>query len=339
MPQPSGLLASIPLTTHRNNQTCANEQQLHKLHSIHEFPRLNLFKFKFPHCFTKSMLCFTPVWETLQSNLKYTLLAQASVEFLPPPRATAFFLPTPAFPPETYVTLRPSSSWSRYPVLALSGTSKPLESNRIIQTKTLQAPLASFAAPKVRSAPSRTEPPVIFREDDGLLCLERVIPNEISRRLERLAKAFNPFKVEAYRGGLLDTTEHWLDTLIEPFLAGSISSSCFRDPSQHQRVTSSDRVPQAEKNVLSVALNSEELAEPIEDAVIWLRDDISNVAKLFAQEVAGWSASWPRFDMTVKGKEGGEVGLTVKLELLRKGKCPRYHLDKVGSRRKGSLGE
>ena len=168
---------------------------------------------------------FTPVWKTLQSNLKYSLVAQASVEFMPPPRATAFFLPTPAFPPVTHATLRPSSSRSRYPVLALSRTSKPLENSHIIQTKTLQAPLASFAAPKDRSTPSRTEPPVEFGEDDGLLCLERVIPDEISRRLERLAKAFAPFKVEAYRGGLLDTTEHWLDTLIEPFLAGSISSS------------------------------------------------------------------------------------------------------------------
>ncbi len=60
------------------------------------------------------------------------------------------------------------------------------------------------------------------------------------------------------------------------------------------------------------------LAEEAQEVVRWLTKDIERVASLFARQASVFSAA------AVSSSE-----LTVKLELLNKGKCPRFHLDKV----------
>ena len=233
-------------------------------------------------------------------------------------RAPAFLAASTVAPTTHAVVLGPSSPRSRLPVLALtrpSDDSKPNES-RFIQTKSLRAPRGTTVAPE---GCAHLGVPFEFTQDQGLLCLERTIPDEISQSLGRLVEEVAPFKVEVFRGSL-GANGRWLDTLIQPFLAGSSSGSFVGEPSrQHSRT-------RVKRNGPSPDLYSE-LADDIDVAVRWLTADIDSVARLFAREVANSSTPWP--GLTVAAKEGGEIDLTVKLELLKKGKCPRYHLDRV----------
>lgn len=69
-------------------------------------------------------------------------------------------------------------------------------------------------------------------------------------------------------------------------------------------------------------------ADRLENAWRWLQADVKRVAGVFAQQVLELTddicAGLPNTAV-----QQDAVDVTVKLELLRKGKCPRFHLDKV----------
>lgn len=77
-----------------------------------------------------------------------------------------------------------------------------------------------------------------------------------------------------------------------------------------------------------------------EEARRWLTTDIERVAELFAQEMSRELSGTEQDGSMVVPLHAGVGGVviekqaccmdvTVKLELLKKGKCPRFHLDKV----------
>lgn len=69
-------------------------------------------------------------------------------------------------------------------------------------------------------------------------------------------------------------------------------------------------------------------SDRLENAWRWLQTDVKRVANVFTQEMleltddicAGLGNAAEQQDV---------ADITVKLELLSKGKCPRFHLDKV----------
>lgn len=161
----------------------------------------------------------------------------------------------------------------------------------------------------------------------GLLCLERSIPNEILDGLEQLAGVAVPFKVEVLRAGggrqpggdtrwysggdAEDEDDGWLETLVDPLGNGSSSSSAPVD----------------------------EDGDGVQEALRWLKEDVRRVADVFSREVSSVMAAEAAFASgeIVVGTSATKLmrqdetpsDITVKLELLKRGKCPRFHLDKV----------
>ena len=220
---------------------------------------------------------------------------------------------------------------------------------RSATTQTLHAPFESFEALGRSTALSAAQTArgraaaaavVHFGAEHGLLCLERAMPDELLRGLGVLADAAAPFKAEALvsRGG---GEEDYLDALTDPFVVAASDNvprpfSTKNDPQEEQGDDVEDRRRKPRWKRLSspsdqngVMQNSEKRIE----ALRWLKADVKRIARVFAQEIS----SDPGSGGVTAGKEGGEGGggeggvidVTVKLELLRKGKCPRFHLDKV----------
>lgn len=107
-------------------------------------------------------------------------------------------------------------------------------------------------------------------------------------------------------------------------------------------VSSTGEVAMVDEDVMEMVRSQARKARGVE-AWYWLKQDIQHAATLFAEEVfrqttpqeapgisgGGW---WPFGVVNGIADEAAApapVDLTVKLELLEKGKCPRFHLDKV----------
>lgn len=69
-------------------------------------------------------------------------------------------------------------------------------------------------------------------------------------------------------------------------------------------------------------------ADRLENAWRWLQEDVKRVTNVFAQEVLELTDDICT-GLPVMAEQQDVVDVTVKLELLSKGKCPRFHLDKV----------
>lgn len=169
----------------------------------------------------------------------------------------------------------------------------------LVQTKSLHAPLQSFENAEQGVEGGATQQAAGLA---GLLCLERPLPAEVLRGLEYLATESSPFKVEVLRVGdrprAVSTNEGgWVDALTSNF-----------EP----------RVGESEHDHRLDSAQQMRLAVETQEAVRWLTTDIERVASLFARQAS-----------IVSGAAVSSSELTVKLELLNKGKCPRFHLDKV----------
>lgn len=219
---------------------------------------------------------------------------------------------------------------------------------RSATTQTLHAPFESFEALGSNAAVSaaRTErgraatEVVHFGTEHGLLCLERAMPDELLHSLGVLADAAVPFKAEALlsQGG---GQEECLDTLTDPFiidasnnLPRSFSTKNYPQEEQGDDVEGRRKNPRRNRLLSPNDQNgSMQDSEESVEALRWLKADVKRIARVFAREIS----SDPGSGGVTAGREceeggggrGGIIDVTVKLELLRKGKCPRFHLDKV----------
>lgn len=190
-----------------------------------------------------------------------------------------------------------------------------------IETQTLHVPFGSFSQMENNAKVPTGETVIEFEEEHGLLCLERTVPDEVFRGLEDLVDQSAPFKVEVIRS---QSNEDWLDTLAtEPFLRNMVLTS-----SQH-----GDRNEQAHSaSRLTGNLRNRAFLEPdvveARETIRWLKVDVKRVTDVFDREISRLLALCPGAAFVGEGEEGS-VDITVKLELLKKGKCPRFHLDKV----------
>lgn len=189
----------------------------------------------------------------------------------------------------------------------------------------------------------------------GLLCLERQIPDQVLRGLEELADNATPFKVEVLRpgrrqgdsDGAAKEGEGWLDKLAAGIGSSSSSSNADgRDNAGEERRSENlaRRVQGATlqhgENLLHPKLPrlQQQLDVEAQAAVSWLKADIKRVARIFAREISvlsdepGETAVLDSATEPLARKDESAVDMTVKLELLKRGKCPRFHLDKVKKR-------
>lgn len=178
----------------------------------------------------------------------------------------------------------------------------------------------------------------------GLLCLDRSVPAEVLHGLEHLANITAPFKVEVLRavggpGASNSKNDGWLDTLTAGINEESFSSNQAQETQLPEssgkgrnRRRSEQADPLASNQDLGSIPQQQHLSVETHEAVRWLKADIKRVASLFAREAFILST------VAMPSSEGGTLGstavkrldeVTVKLELLKKGKCPRFHLDKV----------
>lgn len=188
------------------------------------------------------------------------------------------------------------------------------------RTNALSVPLEVFER---KIAAREGERVATEKEEYGLLCLKRPIPNEILRGLGSLAGSAAPFKTQALRR--TDSDEDWLGTLTAPLLQTCTSA---RAGNNQQK-----RHAQGPLIMAGTPLESDGPkagADRLEDSWRWLQTDVKRVANVFAEEVLGLTDEL-RAGLTAERQEG--VDVTVKLELLGKGKCPRFHLDKVCGKR------
>ncbi|CAM9695481.1 unnamed protein product [Scytosiphon promiscuus] len=156
-----------------------------------------------------------------------------------------------------------------------------------------------------------------------------------------------------------DVDDGWLETLVNPLGSSSSSSSSSapldaagqqrsnvsarKGRSQEMTPTASPTHPPAADARLDVQpadLRRQQLGvDGAQEAVRWLKEDVRRVANVFAREVlavmAAEAASAPGEIVEGLGAEqlvkedDSPADVTVKLELLKRGKCPRFHLDKV----------
>lgn len=213
-------------------------------------------------------------------------------------------------------------------------------------TQTLHAPFESFARTErgTAAAAAATAAPAVvhFGTEHGLLCLERAMPDELLRGLGALADAAAPFKAEALLSSRGGGEEEWLDTLTDPFIAAGNNVPCSFSPKNGLQEEQGggdvegrranprrERLPSPNDQSNGGMQDSESI-----EALRWLKTDVKRIARVFAREVS----SDPGCERVTAGREEGEEGgeveggiidVTVKLELLKKGKCPRFHLDKV----------
>lgn len=207
-----------------------------------------------------------------------------------------------------------------------------------------------------------------FGKEYGLLCLEREVPEDVSSALEQVADSADPFKVEVLRSHTQDD-ESWLDTLVsEPFSAAAVDPEIRplrmlsqTEKSQQRQVKDnavgevSEATHTARRKTILPDRDSveaptaahqqhqqrQQVSSVTDKAVRWLKMDVKRVANIFVQEITSLNqgvhavgatvAAAPAFPAAARaGGDGGDaVDVTVKLELLKKGKCPRFHLDKV----------
>eukprot|EP00752_Nemacystus_decipiens_P016173 g14466.t1 len=251
------------------------------------------------------------------------------------------------------------SSW------LVGGEDRRPESSIQILTQTLHAPLESFenmrqAAETLEQEQDHDVATAVVAgaaNAAGLLCLERSLPAEVLHGLEHLTNVTAPFKAEVFRAGVglgvnNANNEDELDSLTADFgKIRSRSASTLNGAALDLRLCDQEFSPpdQAEEaqflensrqrrnwrtaeRVDSFALMPQrQLADEAPEAVRWLTADIKRVASLFAREASALSVAGISSlgDGKVGAVEGGRAGVTVKLELLNKGKCPRFHLDKV----------
>lgn len=187
--------------------------------------------------------------------------------------------------------------------------------------------------------------PQHFGKEHGLLCLERAIPEEVLRGLRLLAGAAAPFKAETLHSWA--EGEDWLNTLTDPLFFGATSDipPCSKSLSQNNNGLQEEelegedagggrradlrrkRLSSPNNEVGGGELLVVQDSENSVEALRWLKADVKRIARIFAREVSSDARCGGWFKA---GKEEGErMDVTVKLELLKKGKCPRFHLDKV----------
>eukprot|EP00903_Cladosiphon_okamuranus_P008883 g8505.t1 len=297
-------------------------------------------------------------------QIRICVVAGVAAAFQLPP-TTAFVAPTPPATPDD----RTSRAARRFPPPRRSlisswlvGEDKRPENPIQIQTQTVQAQLDSFentrqTADNLEEDEEEHDVTATRAADSaGLLCLERAVPAEVLRGLEHLANITAPFKVEVVRaGGEMgvdnDGKEGWLDTLTANISKLGISSSSSltceeSDLGWKQEYLSSDQVEEEQflekswkgrnrrkpKRKDSMASPPQrQLAAESHAAVRWLKADIKRLGSLFAREASVLSAAAISSFGDGYRRAVGDCRdtLTVKLELLNKGKCPRFHLDKV----------
>lgn len=271
------------------------------------------------------------------------------------------------------------SSWSQTDKDLVSVTAK--EKTVVVETKTLRVPLSTCLSPNEKGSEEDDTSRQICWEEHGLICLERVIPENVLRGLEILAEASSPFKTKVVRLGGRERAEEGgivacVETLIAP-LVPSIALSdqpSFQVPdelesvaqlcntldsverqlptSPHQQDVQSYGTDGIVSSTTEVAMSDKDVAEIVRlqarkacgvEAWCWLKEDIKVAATLFAEE--GFRQATPQGASSVEGgawfpfsvingiadeaATPETVDVTVKLELLEKGKCPRLHLDKV----------
>lgn len=183
--------------------------------------------------------------------------------------------------------------------------------------------------------------------------------------LESLANVTDPFKVEVFRAGggpgvNNDNRGGWLDTLTSNIyklcrsrstLTGFVESDLGRnqerfffgrnEAAQFPKKSGKGRNQRTPKQgtVSFASTPRRQLAVDVDAAVLWLVADIERVASLFAREASVLSAAAVSSSGDAALDAVGAAGrgdVTVKLELLNKGKCPRFHLDKVVPPENGS---
>ena len=193
-----------------------------------------------------------------------------------------------------------------------------------------------------------------FGTEYGLLCLERAMPDELMRGLGLLADVTAPFKAEALHCSGEEGGGKWLDVLTDPFLiAVSDILSLKTSSSQKNGLREEEQEGDDFVGWRRADLRRERLSSPHDglelevdetresengmEALRWLKADIKRIARIFAREVSSdarckgvtagrWEGEGEREE---EEEEEEMIDITVKLELLRKGKCPRFHLDKV----------
>ncbi|CBJ48457.1 conserved unknown protein [Ectocarpus siliculosus] len=187
----------------------------------------------------------------------------------------------------------------------------------------------------------------------GLLCLERQIPDQILRGLEELADNATPFKVEVLRPGSRrgdsddadNEGDGWLDNLVASIGNSSSSSNAGGRDNAGEEPRSENlarrriqgEILQDDASPLHPKLPNlqQQLDVKAQAAARWLKADIKRVARIFAREISVLSDEPGETSLLgiatepLARKDKRTVDVTVKLELLTRGKCPRFHLDKV----------
>ncbi|CAM9824287.1 unnamed protein product [Ectocarpus sp. 12 AP-2014] len=304
-----------------------------------------------------------PVNGAMEVSCQFSPPVQPAVGFLAPPPP---LLPSsPRATPLDVSTRAKLRSPSRHRSLIsswLTGVDRehrqPSHQQKAVQvtTQTLHTPLERFENTQFAEHPRggvAAEGAGAARLAAGLLCLEREIPDQILRGLEELADNAAPFKVEVLRPGSRrgdsddagNEGEGWLDK-IAASIGNSISSSNAggRDNEGEERQSENLARRRVQGETLQdyesplnpyVPSLQQQLDVEAQAAVRWLKADVKRVARIFAREISvlsdepGGTSLLGAAREPLARKDEKTVDVTVKLELLKKGKCPRFHLDKV----------
>ncbi|CAB1098843.1 unnamed protein product [Ectocarpus sp. CCAP 1310/34] len=299
----------------------------------------------------------------MEVSCQFSPRVQPAVGFLAPPPP---LLPSsPRAAPVDLSTWAKPRSPSRHRCLIslwLMGVDReqrqPRHQQKAVQvtTRTVHTPLESFENRQFAEHPRNgvaAEEAGVARLAAGLLCLERQIPDQIMRGLEEFADNAAPFKVEVLRPGSRrgdsddadNEGEGWLDKIAASIGNSSSSSNAGgRDNEGEERRSENlaRRRVQGEtlqdyESPLNLNLPSlqQQLDVEAQAAVRWLKADIKRVARIFAREISVLSDEPGETSLLgvatepSAGKDERTFDVTVKLELLKRGKCPRFHLDKV----------
>lgn len=172
-------------------------------------------------------------------------------------------------------------------------------------------------------------------DDHGLLRLERTIPEEILNGLNVLAYSIKPFKAVALRGtevGWANELTRLLkipmkfpqDHINEPAVPTAVMSAIAQEPHHRYKVSNSWKTTEysQEYNVRSTLVHWQ-----ASEAARWISADIERMTAMFGDEINRLFSADVRYSAC--GDKGMRIDITTKLELLQRGKCPRFHLDKV----------
>ncbi|CAM9811166.1 unnamed protein product [Sphacelaria rigidula] len=158
--------------------------------------------------------------------------------------------------------------------------------------------------------------------------------------------------------GSSNNVEHWTETLTAPLIPAMavLNIPSFESSGELQQPAQMNNGSQTDMGAMFLS-STGELRGMTEDDMVeivslqaqksrgveawhWLKEDVEQAANLFADEVLRQAtaqehapsvfSSWLLPRDAIDGNAGGEAGhVSVKLELLERGKCPRFHLDKV----------